>query len=93
MSHIHINVENLEFAYDRVKDTRKDDSRDNIIIKGVCCSVKLCSALINGALLIKCSFYFFYSYYFLVFFNILTYKLEFLPSTISSFKSYFIISF
>ena len=35
MSHIHINVENLEFAYDRVKDTRKDDSRDNRIIKGV----------------------------------------------------------
>ena len=35
MSHIHINVENLEFAYDRVKDTRKDDSRDNRIIKDV----------------------------------------------------------
>lgn len=35
MSHIHINVENLEFAYDRVKDTRKDDSQDNRIIKGV----------------------------------------------------------
>ena len=35
MSHIHINVENLEFAYDRVKDTRKDNSRDNRIIKGV----------------------------------------------------------
>lgn len=35
MSHIHINVENLEFAYDRVKDTRKDDSWDNRIIKGV----------------------------------------------------------
>ena len=35
MSHIHINVENLEFAYDRVKDTRKDNSRDNRIIKDV----------------------------------------------------------
>lgn len=35
MSHIHIDVENLEFAYDRVKDTRKDDSRDNRIIKDV----------------------------------------------------------
>ncbi len=35
MSHIHIDVENLEFAYDRGKDTRKDDSRDNRIIKDV----------------------------------------------------------
>ena len=35
MSHIHIDVEKLEFAYDRVKDTRKDDSRDNRIIKDV----------------------------------------------------------
>lgn len=35
MSHIHIDVENLEFAYDRVKDARKDDSRDNRIIKDV----------------------------------------------------------
>ena len=35
MSHIHIDVENLEFAYDRGEDTRKDDSRDNRIIKDV----------------------------------------------------------